>query len=514
MAQKLSHTQEQKLIQEQKQTHTLTAQQVIMMRMLEMPLMQFEESVQTEMNENPALTSESEEDSHDNSDFDGEGFATPDDDGSIDSEEEAFAEQQEREERKDELDSVLDSFDRDDRLEGSNYERANNHDPDAEQEERIYGNTESFYDYLRDQVNEQELTERQEVIMEYLIGSLDADGLLRKDLVALSDEIAIHEYIDVSTDEIERVLTILQSFDPAGVGAQSLQQCLLIQIFRKKSTPLTKLMYQVINNHYDDFVHKRWQRIADKMQMGEATKQEVFKEIQRLNPRPGAALGETMGHSTQQVTPDFIIDTDDEDNITLTLNKGKVPTLYVSRDFEEMIDAYRQNPSSMTRTDKEGLLYAQQKVNRARSYIEAIKQRHHTMIITMRAVVQLQKKYILSGDDNDLKPMKLKDIADIAKVDISTVSRVCGSKYVQLPWGVIKVKQFFSDRYDTGNGEEVSTREIKNALQEIIDAESKQKPLSDIKLAAELKKRGYPIARRTVAKYREQLGIPIAVLRK
>ena len=506
MAQEISNIQEQKLVQEQKQIHTLTAQQVMLMRMLEMPLMQFEESVQNEMNENPALVGDDCNEGEEENEYGG--------DSEVEGDGEDFAEQQEREERKDELDSVLDSFDRDDRLEGSNYERANNTDPDADQEERIYGNTESFYDYLRDQVSEQDLTERQELIMEYLIGSLDGDGLLRKDLAALSDEIAVHEYIDVSTDEIERVLTVLQGFDPAGIGAQSLQQCLLIQIFRKNSTPLTKLMYQVINSHYDDFVHKRWQRIAEKMQMGEATKDEVFREIQRLNPRPGAALGETMGHSTQQVTPDFIIETDDEENITLTLNKGKVPALYVSRDFEDMIDAYKQNPGSMTRTDKEGLLYAQQKVNRARSYIEAIRQRHHTMLITMKAIINLQKKYVLSGDDNDLRPMILKDIADIAKVDISTVSRVCGSKYAQLPWGVIKVKQFFSDRYSVGNGEEVSTREIKNALQDIVDAEPKEKPLSDIKLAAELKKRGYPIARRTVAKYREQLGIPVAALRK
>jgi len=512
MAQEIIHTQEQKLTQEQKQTHALTAQQVMLMRMLEMPLMQFEENVQNEMNENPALTNESEEDAEES--IEPVEYAASEAENDAEDADDSFVEQQEREERKDELDSVLDSFDRDDRMENSNYDRVNNTDPDADQEERIYGNTESFYDYLQEQVNEQELSERQEIIMNYLIGSLDSDGLLRKNLDILSDEIAIHEYIDVSTDEIERVLTVLQSFDPAGVGAQSLQQCLLIQIFRKKPTALTKLMYQVISEHYDDFVRKHWQRIAEKMQMSEATKDEVFREIQRLNPRPGAALGETMGHSTQQVTPDFIIDTDNDEHITLSLNKGKVPTLYISRDFEEMIDAYRQNPTSMTRTDKEGLLYAQQKVSRARSYIEAVKQRQHTMMLTMKAIVQLQRKYILSGDDNDLRPMKLKDVADIAKIDISTVSRVCASKYVELPWGTIKAKAFFSDRYDIGNGEEVSTREIKNALQEIVDAEQKDKPLSDIKLAAELKKRGYPIARRTVAKYREQLGIPIAALRK
>ena len=250
------------------------------------------------------------------------------------------------------------------------------------------------------------------------------------------------------------------------------------------------------------------------MQMGSQTADDVFGEIRRLNPRPGASLDETMGHSTEQVTPDFILTWDDNENIQLALNHGKVPELRVSRDFEEMIDGYRQNPSSMTRTDKEGLVYAQQKVNRARSYIEAIRQRQRTMTQTMRAIIKLQRKYILTGDDSDLRPMILKDVADLAGVDLTTVSRACSTKYVQMPWGTIRVKQFFSARYDVGGGEEVSTREIKNALQGIIDAEPKGKPLSDIKLAAELKKQGYPIARRTVAKYREQMGIPIAAMRK
>jgi len=273
-------------------------------------------------------------------------------------------------------------------------------------------------------------------------------------------------------------------------------------------------MHTVVSDYWNEFSHKHWQRIADAMHMSEATAEEVFREIRRLNPRPGASLGEAMGRSTEQVIPDFIITWDDDEVIRLTLNKGKVPRLCVSRDFEELIDTYRQSSSTMTRTDKEALLYAQQKVYRARSYIEAIEQRRHTMMLTMQVVIRLQRKYILSGDDSDLRPMKLKDVADIAGVDLSTVSRVCSTKYVQLPWGIIRAKQFFSAKYDVGGGEEVSTREIKNTLQDIIDQEDKKHPLSDIRIAAELKKKGYPIARRTVAKYREQLGIPIAALRK
>ena len=292
-----------------------------------------------------------------------------------------------------------------------------------------------------------------------------------------------------------------------------MQQCLLIQIFRRQPSHITSLMHRVINECYNDFARKHWKKIAERLAISEYTAEEVFAEIRKLNPRPGAALGETMGRNTQQVTPDFIIEIDEEGNITFTLNRGKMPQLYVSHDFENMIEAYRQNPQSMTRSDKEALLYAQQKVSRARSYIEAVQQRQKTMTDTMRAIIALQKPFLTSGDEADLKPMILKDVAQRAGVDISTVSRVCSSKYAETPWGIIPLKQFFSDAYNTGNGETVSTRIIKNTLREIIQGETSGKPLSDIKLAEEMKKRGYPIARRTVAKYREQLGIPPSNLR-
>ncbi len=505
MAQELIQTQEQQqqLLQQQR----LTAQQVMVVRMLEMPLAQLEQNVQTEMDENPALEGETP-------DSDNIENAMGSDDAMDDNGDATFEEQEERKEREDELDTALDSIDKDDRLENSNYERANNNDPDADQEERVYGDTESFYDKLHDQMHEQMLTERQEIIMEYLIGSLDNDGLLRKDISSLCDEIAIKEYLDVSEEEIEQCLTILQSFDPAGIGAQSLQQCLLIQILRKKPSYITNLMHRVINECYTDFERKHWKKITERLNISDETAEEVFNAIKKLNPRPGAALGETMGRSVQQVTPDFIIDTDDDGNVTFRLNQGKMPELFVSKEFTDMIDAYQKNPKSMNRSDKEALLYMQQKVTRAKSYIDAIKQRQATMIATMRSIISLQKPFLLSGDDEDLKPMILKDVAQRAGVDISTVSRVCNSKYAETPWGIISLKSFFSDGYDTGQGEAVSTRIIKNVLREIVDNEDKKKPLSDIKLAAEMKKKGYPIARRTVAKYREQLGIPQSNMRK
>lgn len=509
MAQELVNIQQQE--QQLTQQQRLKAQQVMVVRMLEMPLAQFEQNVQTELDENPAIEPDSDEEMMGAGDepFGGEEMAEDGLDG-----QNAEEVEQEREDRADELDKVLNSLDSDDRLEQSNYERSNNSDPDADQEERIFGNTESFYDKLHEQMGEQSLTERQEMIMEYLIGSLDCDGLLRKELSAVSDDIAVHEYIDLTEDEIQPVLNILQSFDPAGVGAQSLQQCLLIQIFCKQPSHITSLMRTVISDYFELFSRKHWKKIADKMGMSEVTANEVFAEIRRLNPRPGAALGETMGRNTEQITPDVTIDTDDDGSISFNLNKGKVPTLCISNDFIDMIDTYRQNPNSMTRRDKEALVYAQQKVNRARMFIEAVRQRQQTMTATMRSIIALQRKYLLSGDESDLKPMILKDVAERAKLDISTVSRVCNSKYAETPWGIIPLKSLFSDGYNTGNGDEVSTREIKNALKELILAEPKEQPLSDIKLAAELKKIGYPIARRTVAKYREQMGIPTSNLRK
>lgn len=500
-------TQEQKL--EQKLKQHIKAQQVLAARMLEKPLPQIEQDVQTEMYDNPALEGGRK-------DADDSAMQTPDDSayGSEEREGASFEEKEQEAERETELDRALDSIDSDDRLPQSNYSRANNADPDADQEERVYGKPDSFYDSLNEQMRELTLTDRQQVIMEYLIGSLDGDGLLRKDIADICDEIAIKEYIDVSAEEVERCVTRLQSFDPAGIGARSLQECLLIQIFRKKPTHITKLMYNVVNDCYQDFIHKKWKKVATRLDMDEDTASEVFAEIRKLNPRPGAALGETMGKNTQQVTPDFIIDVDEYDNISFTLNRGNVPDLYVSSDFQDMIEGYRNNPQSMTRRDKEALLYAQQKVARAQSYIDAIRQRQKTMKAVMTAIIALQRDYLLSGDEEDLKPMILDDVAKRAGVDISTVSRVCNSKYAQTPRGVIPLNTFFSDGYDTGGGNIISTRIIKNALRDLVDSENKAKPLSDEALAKEMAKRGYPIARRTVAKYREQLSIPSSTMRK
>ena len=363
-------------------------------------------------------------------------------------------------------------------------------------------------------MGELELTRQQEQIMEYLIGSLDDDGLLRKDLDAIADELAIYRYIDVGTDEVELVLKMLQEFDPAGIGARSLQECLLLQIERKADSEMKSLMRRVVADCFGEFTKKHWDRIADILGTDEVKMDELKAELKRLNPKPGASLGETMGRNVNQITPDFIVDTDDDGNVTYGLNRGDIPELKVSREFIEMAEAYKANRDSMNRSTKEALLYAKGKVDKAKAYIDALKQRQHTLLATIKAIVEWQHDFFRDGDESELKPMILKDIAEKTGVDISTVSRVSNMKYAQTRWGTFPLKFFFSDSYSIADGEDVSTRKIKLALKGIIDNEDKRKPLSDEALTEELAKAGLPIARRTVSKYREQLGLPVARLRR
>lgn len=337
---------------------------------------------------------------------------------------------------------------------------------------------------------------------------------MRKSLDDIDDELAIYHGIDVPVKEIEKVLKILQTFDPAGIGARSLQECLLLQIARKPAGKLRDLMTEVIKNHFDEFIKKHWDKIKLALQLNDEQAEIVEDEIMKLNPKPGASLGETEGRSVQQITPDFIVDTDDEGNVSFYINDGSVPDLKVSPSFSDMVDTYRNNKQNMNRQEKEALLYAKEKVEKAKGYIEAVRQRRHTLYITMKAIIDWQKKFFQNGDEADLKPMILKDIAEKTGLDISTISRVSNMKYAQTRWGTFPLRFFFTDGYVTKNGEEMSTRKIKLALKDLIDNEDKNKPLSDDTLAAEMKKKGFPIARRTVAKYREQMGLPVARLRK
>jgi RNA polymerase sigma-54 factor len=509
MTQKLIQTQEQKLQQLQR----LSAQQMLQVKMLEMPLNELEDNINAELDDNPALETENPDDA-----LMGEGnedrSALDDSDNSNDDEfgDDAYEAQSEKEERKDELDQALESIGKDDQMPDYNTDRYNTQN--ADYEEMVYGDTTSFYDKLKEQMDMQILTDKEKQIMEYLIGSLDEDGLLRKDLDSICDELIIYHNIDVSEKEIEHVLHKLQSFDPAGVGGRSLQECLLLQVKRLPKGVLRKTMEEVFEDYFDEFTKKHWDKIKSGLELNETQLETLKDEIRKLNPKPGASLGETDGRNMQQINPDFIVDTADDGTITFTLNRGNMPELTVSPSFTDMIATYKKHKDQMSRKDKEALLYAKEKVDKAQGFIEAIKQRRHTLIITMKAIIDIQRQFFLDGDEADLKPMILKDVAERTKLDISTISRVRIEKYVQTKWGIFPLKFFFTDSYTTEDGEELSTRKIKIALQHLIENEDKKKPLSDDAISKVMKEKGFPIARRTVAKYREQLGIPVARLRK
>ena len=499
MSQNQGQIQEQRL--ELRLGQAITQQQLLHAQLVEMPLPQLLERIDTEMNDNPALETAAEKldfpenlDNPDSSDYD-----TPDD----------YDSQREREDRLSALDEALQGIGRDDEdlpvFHGGN-------NVGEEREEMVYGEATSFYDQLREQLSFCELTEREHDIMEYLIGSLDDDGLLRKSLSQIGDELAIYHNIDATEKEIESVLHQLQEFDPAGIGARSLQECLLLQIDRRDDSRLKTLMQRVINDFFDEFTKKHWDKIQSALRLNDVQAKALFLELRRLNPKPGASLGETVGRSIQQITPDFIIDTQDDGIITFTLNNAEVPDLQVSQSFADSMKEYQQNGQNLSRQTKEALLYIKKKVEAAQNFIEAIHMRRRTLTLTMQAIIQLQRQFFLDGDEASLRPMILRDVAEKTGLDISTISRVSNSKYAQTRWGTFPLRHFFSDSYATGDGE-ASTRQIKAVLRDIIDAEDKHKPLSDEALTAALADKGFPIARRTVAKYREQLGIPVARLR-
>lgn len=507
MAQKLIQTQAQKLQQLQR----LSAQQMLQVKLLEMPLTELEDSINAELDDNPALESENPDDMLNENVANDDSPADDEYDNSSD--EDAYEAESEKEERKDELDQALESIGKDDQMPDYNTDRYNNQDS-ADYEEMVYGDTTSFYDKLKEQMDMQPLSDKEKEVMEYLIGSLDDDGLLRKDLDSICDELAIYHNIDVTEKDIEHVLHILQTFDPAGVGGRSLQECLLLQVKRLPRGVLRKTMEEVFTDYFDEFTKKHWDKIKTGLELNDTQVETLQAEIRKLNPKPGASMGETEGRNMQQITPDFIIDTNDDGTITFSLNRGNIPQLTVSPSFTDMIDTYRKHKDKMSRSDKEALLYAKEKVDKAQGFIEAIKQRRHTLTVTMKAIIDIQRQFFLDGDEADLKPMILKDVADRTGLDISTISRVSNVKYAQTKWGTFPLKFFFTDSYTTEDGEEMSTRKIKIALHDIIEKEDKKKPISDDALAKLLKEKGFPIARRTVAKYREQLGIPVARLRK
>lgn len=488
----------QRLAQQQKLAQTITQQQLLQAQLIELPITQLTERVNAEMDDNPALEISTEEEPE-YSEF-------PES-----TEPSESADSYEQEERQSALDAALESIGRDDEELPVYHGGISNQE---EREEMVYGQSQSFYDQLKEQVGMVDLTEQEQGVMEYLIGSLDDDGLLRKPLHSIVDELAIYHNIDMTEQEVERILHKLQEFDPAGIGARSLQECLLLQIQRREPSRLKELMQQTVVNHFELFTKKHWERLGQQLGLTDLQTEMLIKELRKLNPKPGTSMGEVVGRSIQQITPDFIIDTQDDGTVTFSLNAGDIPELHVSQSFTDTLQEYQTNKENMSRQLKEALLYTKKKVDAAQGFIEAIRMRRHTLTITMQAIIQWQHRFFEDGDEASLRPMILKDIAEKTGLDLSTVSRVSNSKYAQTRWGTFPLRYFFSDGYVTADGEELSTREIKAALRDIIEGEDKCKPLSDDALKEELTKRGYPIARRTVAKYREQLGIPIARLRR
>ena len=482
--------------QAQQQVQTLSPQQILVVKLLELPTLELEERIHSELLDNPALE-EGKEPSEDHEDHE-DNFAT-DEDGEPNSD---YGE-----------DLSLGDYRTEDDI--PDYKLQENNRSKGETPEEIpFSDNVSFYETLKEQLDMQNLTPEEKQLGEYLIGSLDDDGLLRKSTESLIDELAIYQGIYTSPEQLEHVLSIIQDFDPAGIGARSLQECLLLQIQRKENSPLKQIELDIIGKCCDEFTRKNKDKIIQKLGITEEQYNAATAELTKLNPRPGSSLGETIGKNLQQIIPDFIVDTEDDGTVTLMLNNRNVPELRLSREFTEMLDEHTRNKANQSKESKDELMFLKQKVDAAQGFINAVKQRQQTLLSTMQAIIDLQLPFFQDGDESRLRPMILKDVAERAKLDISTVSRVSNSKYVQTNFGIYPLKFFFSDGYTTESGEELSVREIKRILKECVDNENKEKPYTDDELADMLKAKGYPIARRTVAKYRQQLNIPVARLRR
>ena len=462
--------------QQQALTQTLSPQQLLAVQLLEMTTVEIEERVRGEVMDNPALEPLERED-----------IPADDDAGAVSDE------------------FLPDEFD--DYSGNGDIPVAVGRFSGAE----IAGEALSFGDTLMEQLGELTLTPVERAVGEYIIGSLDEDGLLRKPLGEIEDELLVYDSIDADEALIADVLARIQTFEPAGIAARSLQECLLLQLERASDARDVSLQKRIVTDYYDDFTGKRWSQIADRLGIPDEECREAIADIVRLNPRPGASLAESVGFSRQQITPDFLLDVQDEE-VYVSLNNAHVPALKVSEEYIQMLDAQATGSNAEQRAAAQ---FLRQKIDSARSFVSAVQQREQTMLSTMRAIVRMQKPFFVSGGDEAmLKPMILEDIARMTGYDISTISRVGNSKYVQTPWSIYPLKYFFSDGVVKDDGTEQSVYELFRVIRELVDAEDKVAPLTDQALQEALQEQGYNVARRTVAKYREQLGIPVARLRK
>ena len=496
MAKNNKQTQEQVQVQteQQVQVQSLTPQQVMLVRLTEMPIEALQQRIDNECLENPWLEKAPSLD------------PSPEEEGSWAAEGPLSSERGEGGEASYDYRSEDDIPDY---MLRSSYTK--NTPENVEYEDTL-----TFYDKLKAQMTDFDLTERQQQLLEYLIGELDGNGLLGKPLIQIVDEAEIYQGIETTEKEMLGVLAILQQFEPAGVGARSLQECLILQIKRDEKNPCQRLMLQVMEKYYDDFLHKRWADIQRKLKLSAIQLEELKREIKRLNPRPGSSVGEKSVLIGHQILPDFIVEADEDGHITMQLNGGSPSSLVISPDATEMLQTYENmQGQQLSKAVQEEIRFTREYVERGRIFIDALAQRRESMIKTMNAIIKLQRPFFLDGDDTLLKPMKLEDVANLAGYDISTVSRVCNSKYVQTPFGIYSLKHFFTHKAVQKDDAEVATsKQVMAAIQDLIDAEDKQNPLSDEKLAVLLKQKGFDIARRTIAKYREIMKIPIARMRK
>ena len=477
----------------------LSPQQIQVIKMLEYPSIELEERIREELVENPALEIETEvpeENTYDD--------MRDEERPSVDDLELAW---------------IGDGDDFEDRDEIPDYRlHINNHSVNDSTYRREQSNGQDLGEFLLEQLHTLNLSPRERQIGEYLIGNVDSNGYIRREIESLADDFAASQGVAVDDDEINRGLDIIQSLEPCGVGAFDLQECLSIQLVAKRCEAnhpeeVLNLAINIVDRNFDMLANKQYDAMMRKFNVDRKLLEQTIDLIKHLNPNPGANFGSGADTISQTITPDFVVE-NVNGNLFVALNNGNIPELRISDDFHQMVQDYSGNAKNQTKENKEALQFAKQKIDSARWFIDSIKQRNNTLLQTMQTIVNFQELYFRTGDERNLRPMRLKDVADKVGFDISTISRVSNSKYVETEWGVIPLKYFFSESMSTTDGEEISSKEIKTIIKETIGAEDKKSPITDDTLTEILNQKGYKIARRTVAKYREQLNIPVARLRR
>jgi len=474
-----------------KLSQKLSPQQIQLMKLVQLSALELEQKIQSEIGENPALETGKDFEENNNNDLD------------------EFSDHEERDNEISAEDFDIDPYLSDDeipnyKLENSSYGNLKNETGNS------FSNQISFHEYLKNQLQNLILDKNEKPVADFIIGSIDNSGYIRRSDDNIIDDLAFTQNIIIDKSEFKKIITKIQLLDPPGVAARNLKECLLLQLNRKRKNKYSVLAKNIIETSFEEFSRKHYKKLQDRFSIDENDLKLVLNEISKLNPKPGGALSGSVENT--HITPDFILKIEDGD-LKVSLNRRNSPELRISNNYKEMLSGYVEDPNK-TKSQKEAILFIKQKLDAAKWFIDAVAQRYQTLYLTINAIVEYQREYFLSGDEHKLKPMVLKDIAEKIKMDISTISRVANSKYIDTPYGLKLLKDFFSEGMKNIEGEDVSTIEIKRTLESIISDEDKNKPLTDKLLSELLKEKGYNVARRTIAKYREQLGFPVARLRK